>query len=657
MTSPARTRRVRWIATAVAIAPVAISVLIAVARGEWLAGDRSIMGLFTHDVFSPNPPLLGTVSTLGNYTEGGTAVHHLGPAQFYVLAPVDWLAGGHPAGLLLGGLMVNVIAIAVAVWAAQRRLGDLGAAAIALLAVGVSFGLGPALLRDIWTPHLGLWPVFALFALTWSLLDGDVAALPWAAAMASFLAQIELLFVGPTLVAVVVGVVGLGLHRWRHRHEPQARLWPAVLASAAVSAVLWLPVGLQEATGDPGNLQLLLDSLGGQEARAGWGFVWRNLVALLQLPPLWLRRTSGPFEIGTDEGPLEVAVALALLAALAVLTARARARRHEQPAVAALLATAWAVLLGAALNLAIIPADGTIGLQYRRWMWPASAFVWFAVAVAVVVELEALRARTAAIDEGGAPAPGDPVDEARPLPAGAAAFGLLALAVAACVPASIGQHTPLPDDLATNEVVESAWDPFLERLPRQPTYVQLAGAKAAFAVGPEVIRRLAVHGFDVAVPDGFADSFGDHRVLDPERPPPQTVAIISDEGTLAPPSTPVAVLAGGRIDGRSGERFTAEVAPLMARVRTSGPFTVDDAGRLLLAEPFVDGPIDPDARVAALLADPARAMFDEAVLEQQLAGRTTSSPLTDDEARWLLDELRDLRVVLYLLPAVEPAAP
>ncbi|MCB0963471.1 MAG: hypothetical protein KDA98_09255, partial [Acidimicrobiales bacterium] len=66
---------------------------------------------------------------------------------------------------------------------------------------------------------------------------------------------------------------------------------------------------------------------------------------------------------------------------------------------------------------------------------------------------------------------------------------------------SIGQHTPLPDDLATNEIVGSAWDPMIDRLPRQPTYVAFLGGDAAFAVGPELVRRLIVRGFEVDVPE------------------------------------------------------------------------------------------------------------------------------------------------------------
>ncbi|MCB0965119.1 MAG: hypothetical protein KDA98_17715, partial [Acidimicrobiales bacterium] len=391
MTAAGPTRR-RWpavLAWAVASAPIAISAVVAIARREWQAGDRSIMGVFTHDVFSAHPPLLGTISTLGNYAETGQGhpVHHLGPAQFYALALPDWMVGGHPAGLIVGGMLVNVAAVALVIVATRRRTGDAGMAAMAAVSVGLAYGLGPALLRDIWTPYLGLWPLLALLALTWSLIDGDLWALPWAAVVASFLAQIELLFVGPVLVLVAAGTSAVGVRAWRRRGDPDGPgLRRPIVLAAAWSLVIWLPVLIQEVSGNPGNLTLLVQSLGGQGDRAGWGFVGRNLVAQVQLPPIWLVRARTPLDVGDDVSVLDAIGAIVVVASLALLTVRAVARRRTEPTAAALLATVWAALLGGAFNLAITPAEGLIGLQYRRWMWPVGAFLWFALAYATWVE-------------------------------------------------------------------------------------------------------------------------------------------------------------------------------------------------------------------------------------------------------------------------------
>ncbi|MCB0963472.1 MAG: hypothetical protein KDA98_09260, partial [Acidimicrobiales bacterium] len=129
------------------------------------------------------------------------------------------------------------------------------------------------------------------------------------------------------------------------------------------------------------------------------------------------------------------------------------------------------------------------------------------------------------------------------------------------------------------------------------------------------------------------------------------VAIVSDEGTLMPPDIPVAVLSAGRIDGSSSEEFAARVGPLLERVRTSAPFELDREGRILLEGELAADSGDPAASADAVLAFPTRTMFDETVLRLQLAGHVTRSPLTDEEARWLLEHLEASRVVTYLLPA------
>ena len=240
----------------------------------------------------------------------------------------------------------------------------------------------------------------------------------------------------------------------------------------------------------------------------------------------------------------------------------------------------------------------------------------------------------------------EPADASPPL-----ARTLVALAAIAVIPAAIGQHTPLPDDLATKEVVESAWPPLERRLPPQRTHVQLVGATSAFAVGPEVIRRLAVQGYGLTVPEPFRDSFGDHRVLDPSDPPPQSIAIVSAEGSLAPPEAPVQVLSAGRSDGEPSEAFVAEVAPLLEQVRRRGAFELGPAAASTFDDRWGEDHPDPAGATAALLADPSRAMFDLEVLDLQTTGQLAASPLSDEEARWLAEALRDTQVMIYLLPA------
>lgn len=698
MTVPATEVRRRWVgpaAIALAVLPSVISAVYGIANQRWVTGDRSIMGLFTRDVFSRNPPLLGTVSTLGNYTDGGQgeAVHHLGPAQFYALALPDWVASGHPAGLLIGGLLINALAIALIVHGTRRRLGDVGGAVMAVVVVGTSFGLGPALLRDIWTPHLGLWPLLALLVLTWGLLEGDLWALPWAAGAASFLAQIELLFVGPAFVLVLVGIGGLLRDRWVRMGplllavdpdpvEPETdeiraetdELWVAAPATdavpeersdvdpdeersratgpslgratmwaAVVSAVVWLPVAIQEATGRPGNLSLLIESLGSQDERVPTSFVWGNLVALLQLPPIWLRRAESPFDIGAGVGAIGTLSAALTLGVLVVLTVRALQGRSGPRTVATLLLVAWAGIAGGAFNLFITPEAGAIGLQYRRWMWPVGAFVWFGIATALSFEVGTRLAERRQTDRRWPLHP-------------AVATGALAVALIGVLPAAFDQDAPPLESVETRRSIESVWDGVHDDLPPQPTLVELVGADAAFAIGPEVIRRLVVHGWEVRVPAYFSTAFGEHRVHTPDRPVAQTLQLVTDESSLAPSTPPVRLLAAGRPGGGSDDGFLRRTQELLDRVRGGEPFALSADGRAALLEELRASPA-PDVVIDRLLVDPTQTMFDVRVLQLQVDGLLDASPLAAEDAAWLLAELREIEVLGFLLPAPGDPAP
>lgn len=687
-------RRLLGLAVLVAWIPTVCSVAWAIANGVWMAGDRSIMGVFTHDVFSKHTPLLATVSTMGNYSDAESAatVHHLGPAQFWALAIPDWAFGGRPAGLLVGALLINAGCIALVVVFTRRRLDVRAAAGMALVCTVLSYGLGPSLLRDIWTPFLGLWPLLALMVLVWSLLDGDSRALPWAVVVATFLAQIELLFVAPAGVLSLLGGAGLLGRRWalrrrRRRAEawapdgpaahpeldddaiftptgpvpttvagdpPPAAATPApgalverpddlvplrhpVVVSLALALWLWSPVAWDEINGRPGNLTLLWRALHEQQARAGWTFVWHNVVAQLQVPPVWMRRADSPFDVGSDIGAPHILSALGFFGLYVALTVVAGRGRRERPTAWALMLTGYGVLLAGFVNLWITPEGGSIGLQYRRWIWPSGAYLWFAVGVTLVGEV----VRRADLHR------------LRDAPPRRVAAPLLAVALLVCIPAGLGQLSPPSEDVADNEVIESMWGPLLERTPAQPTYLSLDGARSAFGIGPEILRRMVVHGFTIRIPEHGTDSFGEHRLYTPANGEvAQQVSVVTGDQSMAPPTDPVALLAAGRRDGRSGERYVALMQPILARAQGAAPIVVTDAGReRLIRTLFADRPLADGANaVDDLLAHPARAVFDTTLVALMTEGQVTSSPMSPTEAAAVLEELEPLGAIAYLGP-------
>ena len=681
---------------AIACAPIVTAVLWAIRHREWPAGDRSIMGVFTQDVFSRHTPLLGTVSTMGNYSDhpAAKAVHHLGPAQFWALSIPNWLTGGRPVGILLGALLVNCGAIVLVAVFVRRRMGTTVATTAVLMCTVLAYGLGPTILRDVWTPFLGLWPLLALVVLTWSLLDGDRRALPWAALVSGFLAQIELMFVGPAAVLSVAGVAGFTVRRLLDRRartrataapatavatttdgtvevdaedgerdeveasevvEPAAdtaappdpagrRPSPAspigwvVLQSQAIAVAMWWPVAYQELTGHPGNLTLLIRALHEPGEKAGGRFVWHNVVAQLAFPPVWIRRAISPLEIGRPPSMASLVSAVAFALLILALTAVAWRRRRGSPTVFALLLTAYPVLLAGLVNLEITPAAGTIGLQYRRWMWPFGAFLWFVVVVAIVQLaprfdwLGAVRRRV------------------RPA---AVCVVALALAAAMVIPASIGQRTPPNDDLRVNKVVTSMWGPLIERIPPQSTYLGVSGADAAFAVGPEMMRRLVVHGFTMRTSSFGADSYGDFRVLSRSHPADQTLQVVTGVMSLAPSDPPVRLLAVGRWDGKGSTAYLRLVDRLLPRLQGGPGFELtDQAVEQLHVHLSAEGDRGIDY-TRTLLATPARAMFDATVLRLQVEGKATNSPLSDREARELLAGVRGAGSLAFLGPAPE----
>lgn len=687
-------RRLLRLAVLVAWIPTVCSVAWAIANGVWMAGDRSIMGVFTHDVFSKHTPLLATVSTMGNYSDAESAatVHHLGPAQFWALAIPDWVFGGRPAGLLVGALLINAGCIALVVVFTRRRLDVRAAAGMALVCTILSYGLGPSLLRDIWTPFLGLWPLLALMVLVWSLLDGDSRALPWAVVVATFLAQIELLFVAPAGVLSLLGGIGLLGRRWalqrrRRRAEPWdgpasteraeldddqvftptgpvpitiadaapptvdppasaavterpqdlVPLRRSVVVSVALAIWLWSPVAWDEINGRPGNITLLWRALHEQQERAGWTFVWHNVVAQLQVPPVWMRRADSPFDVGTDIGAPHILSALAFFGLYVALTVLAWRARRDRPTTSALMLTGYGVLLAGFVNLWITPEGGSIGLQYRRWIWPSGAYLWFALGVALAGEV----VRRADLHH------------LRAAPARRVAIPLLALALLVCVPAGLGQLSPPSEDVADNEVIESMWGPLLERTPPQPTYLSLDGARSAFGIGPEILRRMVVHGFTIRIPDHATDSYGKHRLYTPANGEvAQQVNVVTGDHSMAPPIDPVELLAAGRRDGGSGERYVALMQPILARAKGAPPIVVTDAGReRMIRTLFADRSLADGANALDdLLAHPARAIFDTTLVELMTEGQVTSSPMSPAEAAAAIVELEPLGAIAYLGP-------
>lgn len=183
-------------------------------------GDEGWIALKVHDVFTSHPPVQGMRST-SNESWPGIWAHHPGPMQFYLLAIPYAAAGYHPAGLVIGGLLVVTGLIALALWHGWQAGRRAGLTAVVVAIVVSELLLGPSLVLpwNPWPPVLGS---IALLVLAWRLLLGHARVLPWFAAVCSLVLQSNLALVA-NLFPLLVVLAGVGLVRWR---QVRGTVWP-----------------------------------------------------------------------------------------------------------------------------------------------------------------------------------------------------------------------------------------------------------------------------------------------------------------------------------------------------------------------------------------------------------------------------------------------
>ena len=296
-----------------------------VAGGWQPQGDEALVAIRVGDVLSTDPPLMGMRSTSG-ITAPGVWAHHPGPIDFYALAGPDFLAGGHPAGILIGCLLLAVAMIAVAVWNAHRAAGWPGVLAVTLVVLAMErmFGAGLVLPLNVWPPMLAF---LATLVLAWRLVLGQVAAMPAYVVCASLAAQPHVAF-GPPVLLLTAGLAVLGVYRWWDRRDaiwplrgyhrrptrPAYRRpgWQAVVATMLCS----LPVLIETVTYDPPNVaELWRLGTTAQPTKIGAGPTW-HLFAGSMVP---VGRTHLGWDSLVVGGLRQVVAALLLVVALAAV--------------------------------------------------------------------------------------------------------------------------------------------------------------------------------------------------------------------------------------------------------------------------------------------------------------------------------------------------
>lgn len=308
-------------ATVLALLPVLVLLVTRVGRDYLPHGDIATIDLRVRDLISGDLPLLGPYSRYG--------WNHPGPVFFYLLAPLSAITGGAAWATLVGGALLQGLAIALSARLAWRR-GGLVLVLLVLAAITLAtHAIGPRILFDAWNPHVAV-PFLALFVLQlWSVTLGDRWQLVGASLVGTFLVQTHVGYVPLVAAGGAYAVVVTIVDQRRNKGSwaPWAR--PSIVAVAA-SVTLWIPAVVEELTTDPGNLTRLV-RYSRESAGKGIGLADGAglLAAEFRLPPPWLGGKDLTEVLSEAARPASLwwlIVPVALLAGAAALVRRGSAR-------------------------------------------------------------------------------------------------------------------------------------------------------------------------------------------------------------------------------------------------------------------------------------------------------------------------------------------
>lgn len=422
--------------------------------------------------------------------------NHPGPALFYLLAPVYRLVGSMSVGMHVGALLINGAALVGMALIARRR-GGLPLMLLTVLGSALMMRtLGAEFVGDPWNCYVTVLPYGLMIFLTWSMMSGELWALPVGAGVGSYLAQTHIGFVPLALPLVVLGAGALVLAAARPGEVAVERrgLVRAGAVTAVVLGVMWLPPLVDVVQNAPSNLREAFDWFGeGSDESKTLGDGWRVVSGQFGGAPEWLVTKRIP-EVGGEspfikDSPLPWLLVLVAAAAVYLWRARGEARR-------------FVIVVLVTLGLSVIAVTRTVGaaFDYRlRWTWVPAMVAMVMVAWAGWRWLVARR-------------PG-----ASRWLTGAAVAGIVVVTGVNTVTAAT-QGTPYEPD---SDVI-AALMPEVEEVVAD----ELAGRDGEgqvmvgdfFANGSwyarSVVLELEREGYDARSPVAYQDLFGEHRVVD-----------------------------------------------------------------------------------------------------------------------------------------------
>lgn len=403
-----RTERVALLVASVAtVLPIWVAAVRVGLRGLVPVGDTAIMALRAPDVLSSSPPLIGMPASSAS---GAEVVHFPAAWQLYWMAvPVEVL--GATWGTVVAMAALNTVWIGLAIWLVVRNL-EPTSALWTIAGIGVfCWSIGSGMLIEAWPLRMVLVPFLCVVIAAWCTALGDRAALVVLAGAANFAWLDHLVLVAAVPLVALAGCAGLVAgHVRAQRADPESRarrrrrLIRGIGAAAAVTFVMWLPPLIQQVTGSPGNLGLLLggSSDGAPAIHSGSAAV-HVVAGLIGHPPFWLRGsledptfyrahlTSFAAGSATWADLVVLALVAAAFTALGVLAVRRRDRVGL-----ALLGVAAAAIVASGATVYLAPVTTALVPEYLYSVWVTALVTWLAVIVNVIRSTPLARHRAIA---------------------------------------------------------------------------------------------------------------------------------------------------------------------------------------------------------------------------------------------------------------------
>lgn len=363
---------------ALLVVPLVVAA-VALRRPTWFPVlDHAMTELRVRDVFTSATPLIGLPGRIGDFPEQGS---HPGPASFYALWPTYRLLGSSSWGLQVGALLLNAAAAALTVWLAVRRGGIRLAVAVTALLALLMAGYGIATLAEPWNPYLPLlWWVVVLVGV-WSVLQGDVKALPAVVVGATMAGQTHVPYLGLCLGMGAVAFAGLAW-RWRSADGDERRSTLRWAAAALMMAVaLWSVLLVDQVTNEPGNLSMLWEHFTSppeDEAVVGFG---RGVELLLRHLDVTSFLGSSDADLGSlaqQSGDAGGSMLLGTFVLVAWLGSVAVTVRRRWADLARLHVVVGAGLLLGAFSMSRI--FGKVWYYLMLWQWATTGLLLLAVA-------------------------------------------------------------------------------------------------------------------------------------------------------------------------------------------------------------------------------------------------------------------------------------